>query len=433
MLKIIETFSGIGSQAQALKNIGVEHKVEAIVEWEIGAMFAYDILHNGPQDLTPYRHHTRDSLIQELSKYNLSNDGKVPLSLRSLMAMSVPQLKAILCAIDRSNNLVDITTVSAKDLPDADVLTYSFPCQDLSVSGHWHHNTGGIDRDANNRSTLLWQVERILKEYVEDGRALPIFLLMENVSNILSDKHIKNFNEWCNFLEELGYVNKIYTLDARNFGVPQSRVRTYMVSVYTPSVSKNLEVNAYFFDNDLQQISCDDSDIMPISKFLRLDYSDETYRQEAIESTPTYTPSREKIFENNQILAHGNHANDGMWAKTVTTKQDRHPNSGLVAYGDLKLTDTNTKYRNLTPRECFMLMGFDEESYNILMDNNVSIASDRKILSQSKLIRLAGNSIVVQVLEAIFKQMDEINKIILSENGEDFDFVKKSNEILQIA
>ena len=122
-----------------------------------------------------------------------------------------------------------------------------------------------------------------------------------------------------------------------------------------------------------------------------------------------------------------------MWAKTVTTKQDRHPNSGLVAYGDLKLTDTNTKYRNLTPRECFMLMGFDEESYNILMDNNVSIASDRKILSQSKLIRLAGNSIVVQVLEAIFKQMDEINKIILSENGEDFDFVKKSNEILQIA
>ena len=165
MLRIIETFSGIGSQVQALKNINIDHKVEAIVEWEIGAMYAYDIMHNGPQDLTPYRHHTKDSLIEILEKYNLSIDGKEPITDRALSIMNVTQLKAILCAIDRNNNFVDIQQVEADKLPDADVLTYSFPCQDLSVSGHWHNTTGGIDRNADNRSTLLWEIERILLGY----------------------------------------------------------------------------------------------------------------------------------------------------------------------------------------------------------------------------------------------------------------------------
>lgn len=413
MLRIIETFSGIGSQAQALKNIGVDHEVVATVEWEIGAMFAYDIIHNGPQDLAPYRHHTRESLIEELGRYNLSGDGKVPLTYRALASMNVGQLRAILCTIERNNNFVDINSVKACQLPDADILTYSFPCQDLSVSGHWHHNNGGIDRNANNRSTLLWQIERILKEYVEIDKALPKFLLMENVRNILSDKHRGNFEEWQHFLESLGYVNEVYTLDARNFRVPQNRVRTYMISVLAPNRNTAQLIKAYFLLNSLENVVANEESVRPISDYLRLDYSNETYRQEAIESTPTYTPSREKIFEKNQILAHGNHANDGMWAKTVTTKQDRHPNSGLVAYDDLKLTFANTKYRNLTPRECFLLMGFEEEQYDRLMENNINVASDRKMLSQAKLIRLAGNSIVVQVLEKIFAQMYEIDSTIL--------------------
>ncbi|WP_413367303.1 DNA (cytosine-5-)-methyltransferase [Lysinibacillus sp. 3P01SB] len=413
MLRVIETFSGIGSQAQALKNIGIDHSIEAIVEWEIGAMYAYDIIHNGPQDLTDYRHHTRDSLIEELSKYNLSGDGKEPLTNRALCAMGVAQLKAILCAIQRNNNFVDITKVRARDLPDADILTYSFPCQDLSVSGHWHHNTGGIDRDANNRSNLLWEIERILKEYKRENKFLPKFLLMENVSNILSSKHIHNFIEWQDFLEEIGYVNQVYTLDARNFGIPQSRVRTYMVSVFVENEDMKAGVEEYFFINNLENIKLDDQDIPPVGSYLRLDYSKELYKTEAIESTPIYTPSRQKIYENNIILATDREANNQIHARTITTKQDRHPNSGIIEYRNEVLTDINNKYRNLTPRECFLLMGFNEEQYDLLMENNIDIALDRKILSPSKLIRLAGNSIVVQVLEKIFLQMDEINSTIL--------------------
>lgn len=415
MLRVIETFSGIGSQAKALENIGIGHEVVATVEWEIGALYAYDIIHNGPQNLKMYRHHTKDSLVRELSKYNLSGDGKLPLKDRTLISMNVSQLKAILCAIERNNNLVDITSVSANDLPDADVLTYSFPCQDLSIAGTWHNNLGGIDRDANNRSTLLWQIERILKEYVEIDKSLPKFLLMENVSNILSCKHIDNFNEWQHFLEDLGYVNQVYTLDARNFGVPQSRVRTYMISVLCPNEEVREQVNEYFLYNNLENYMVVDENIRPVGEYLRLDYSVEKYKIEAIESTPSFTPSRKKIYENNPILATDNNANNSVHARTITTKQDRHPNSGIVEYSSIQLTKTNPKYRNLTPRECFLLMGFDEEDFDRLQKYNISIGTDRKILPLSKLIRLAGNSIVVQVLENIFVQMDEINNQILTD------------------
>jgi len=409
MLRVIETFSGIGSQAQALKNIGVPYEVVAIVEWEIGAMYAYDILHNGPQDIKEFRHHTHNSLVAELEKYNLSNDGKTPLTNRSLFSMSAPQLKAILCAIERTNNLADITMVKARDLPSSDVLTYSFPCQDLSISGHWHNNRGGIDRNANNRSTLLWQIERLLKEYIEIGKELPKFLLMENVSNILSKRHIDNFNEWCSFLEKLGYVNQVYTLDARNFGVPQSRVRTYMISVLTSNENEANKVFSYFVRNDLEKYKLPTNKNSNLENYLRLDYSIEQYKIEAIESTPTLTPSREKIYKNNIILATDRVANNNIHARTITTKQDRHPNSGIVEYSKEILTNINSKYRNLTPRECFLLMGFQEQQFDLLISNNIEVASDRKILSLSKLIRLAGNSIVVQVVEQLFRQIDELN------------------------
>ncbi|MEB8068154.1 DNA (cytosine-5-)-methyltransferase [Mammaliicoccus fleurettii] len=413
MLKIIEAFSGIGSQVQALKNINVEHKVEAIMEWEIGAMYAYDIMHNGKQDLSQYRHHTRESLIKYLSKHKLSNDGKEPLSDRSLNAMNVSQLKAILVSIERNNNLVDISSAKAEQLPNADLLTYSFPCQDLSQSGYWHKNTGGIDRDANNRSTLLWQVERLLKEYIEIGKELPTFLLMENVNNILSNQHIKNFTEWQNFLEDLGYVNKVYTLDARNFGIPQSRVRTYMISVLAIDKFKKNNVIEFFEKNNLEDIQINKSNINTLGNYLKLDYTNRTYKKEAIESTPIFTSSREKIYENNVVLAKDDKPLENKWARTITTKQDRHPNSGIIVYDKCVLTPINKKYRNLTPRECFLLMGFKEEQFESLLENNLPIGKDRKILPSSKLIKLAGNSIVVPVLEKIFEQIDEINNEIL--------------------
>ncbi|MDK3657986.1 DNA (cytosine-5-)-methyltransferase [Staphylococcus pseudintermedius] len=415
MFKVIETFSGIGSQAQALKNIGADHSVVATVEWEIAAIYAYDIIHNGPQNFKEYRHHTKQSLVDEISKYNISNDGKSPISTRGINQMSMVHLKAILAAIERSHNLVDITQVNAENLPVADLLTYSFPCQDLSISGNWHKNVGGIDRNADNRSTLLWQIERILIELENSNKPLPKFLLMENVSNILSNKHIKNFNEWCSFLKELGYINQIYTLDARAFGIPQSRVRTFMVSVLATDYEEVAEIQNYFDMNNLEDFQIDTSKMMPLKDYLRLDYSDQVYRKEAIESTPHLTDSRRKICELNKQLARGSYEILSSFARTVTTKQDRHPNSGIVLYDEI-LTDINSKYRNLTPRECFLLMGFDEEVFDLLINNNIKVSANKQMLTKSKLIKLAGNSIVVQVLEEVFKQILEIDNKILKKH-----------------
>jgi len=410
VLKMIETFSGIGSQTQALKNLRIDHKVVAIAEWDISAMYAYDILHNGEQDIKSLRHHTKESLISVLSRYNLSSNGKNPITLKALKSMSIAQLKAIYLSIERNNNLVDISEVHSQDLPDADILTYSFPCQDLSVSGYWHNNTGGIDRDAENRSTLLWQIERILKEYVASQKKLPRFLLMENVSNILSQRHIDNFNEWKTFLESLGYINKVYTLDARNFGVPQARKRTFMLSVLAENDIEIRRIDEYLNANDLQTFKT--TQLKNISDFLRLDYSVEKYKKEAIESTPRFTESRKKIFRDNIVLATGTKINASA-AKTVTTKQDRNPNSGIIKYAKNDyLVEWNTHYRNLTPRECFMLMGFKEEQFDLLLLNNFENKKGSYFLTASKLIKMAGNSIVVPILEEIFKQMEEIKKVL---------------------
>ncbi|KAA9229267.1 DNA (cytosine-5-)-methyltransferase [Staphylococcus epidermidis] len=414
MLKVIETFSGIGSQAQALRNIKANFSVEAIVEWEIGALYAYDIIHNGKQNLESLRHHTRGSIIDILSNYNLSSDGKQQMTARSLQSLNMAQLKAILAAINRTNNLVDITSIHASQLPEADLLTYSFPCQDLSKSGYWHNNQGGIDRNANNRSTLLWQIERLLKEYIEIGKSLPTFLLMENVSDILSEKHSHNFNEWKEFLNNLGYKNFIYTLNSSNFGIPQSRVRTYMISIKIKNKNEGNRIEKYFYKNNLENKVTNER--KSISNYLKLDYSVDKYRREAIDSTPMFTPSRKKILDLNRKLGIDSRPYNNVVARTITTKQDRHPNSGIILYNDIILTEKNRYYRNLTPRECFLLMGFDEESFEELMNNNIIFENGNKILPNSKLIRLAGNSIVVDVLEKIFEQIIEINDKIISNN-----------------
>ena len=79
----------------------------------------------------------------------------------------------------------------------------------------------------NTRSGLLWEVERLLNECDE----LPQVLLMENVSAIHSKKNLEHFQEWMDFLESNGYSNYWKDLNAKNFGIPQNRNRTFMVSV----------------------------------------------------------------------------------------------------------------------------------------------------------------------------------------------------------
>lgn len=415
--KIIETFSGIGSQAKAFskikqKNPEFNYKVVATVEWEIGASYAYDIIHNGPQKLEKYDDYTKEDLVESLEKLNLSSDGKLPLKNGSLRRMSIQKLKAIKHSIDKNNNFVDISSVKASELPDAELLTYSFPCQDLSISSYWHGNFSGIDKDAGNRSGLLWQIERLLKEYQSIGKKMPRFLLMENVSAIHGPLHEQNFKMWREELENMGYLSRYYDLDSSDFGVPQSRVRTFMISVYKQDLQTE-QVNAiksFFRTSDLNRPRTANPSL---DRFLRLNYSDdEQYLREALESTPNFTESRQRIYQDSLKLAYGKDLT-GAIAKTITTKQDRNPNAGIIVH-QLDLDNVKAPYRNLTPRETFLLMGFEEDDFQRLVDNNLNISKARKFLSHSKLLKLSGNSIVVNVLEEIFSELLFLNDSVIN-------------------
>lgn len=413
-MRVVEAFSGIGSQSKALRNIGVIHEVVATIEWEMGAIYGYDIIHNGAQDLSEYDNLTKIDLINGLSNHSLSINGKDPVTYSQLTKYPLEALKRIDFAINRSNNLVSIVDVTAQDLPeDIDLFTYSFPCQDLSLSGSWHGNIQGIDRDANNRSGMLWEVERILIESIEAGIELPKYLLMENVTNIMSPRHIDNFMEWQDFLTESGYYNHVYKLNSENFGVPQRRSRAFMISIWVgdnpenTNYEKRQELQNYFDLHNLEN-NVNEDDIN-LEDFLRLDYHNIEIYQEALTVIPNDTVSRRKIRQENDLLYNGHRVQN--FVRTITTKQDRHPNSGVIdlAHHDIFDFENKSQFRYLTPRECFLLMGFENEDFERLIDNNFQYNRGRKFLGIDKLNKLAGNSIVVNVLEEIFTQIIDID------------------------
>lgn len=127
-----------------------------------------------------------------------------------------------------TKNLGSIMAIKGPDLDIKDtdkycyIMTYSFPCQDLSSAGKGM----GMARGSGTRSGLLWEVERLLKEMDE----LPQILLMENVPEVIRAKNMPHFAEWVSFLDSLGYKTKTQVLNTKNFGVPQNRERCFAVS-----------------------------------------------------------------------------------------------------------------------------------------------------------------------------------------------------------
>ena len=178
-VRLIELFAGIGSQAMALKRLGVPYEHYRCVEYDKYPVYSYNAIFQ--TDFEP----------------------------------------------------MDITKIGGDDLGIVDVetftylLTYSFPCQDLSVAGKGK----GMTKGSGTRSGLLWEVERLLNE-VEN---LPQVLLMENVPQVHGKKNIDDFNDWIAFLESKGYTNFWQDLNAKDYGVAQNRNRTFMVSILGPA------------------------------------------------------------------------------------------------------------------------------------------------------------------------------------------------------
>ena len=418
---IVEFFSGIGSQARALKNIGININVQATCEWDLHAFIAYDAIHESYEILPEVESLNKKQLLAILSKYTLSNNGKEPMNYLTLRGCSEIVLRRMLSAIKRTRNLVDISRVHGEQMPDnTDILTYSFPCQDLSNVGAFHGYNKGIDIDSGSRSSLLWQVGRILTEMKNLGKVLPRYLIMENVPTLLSPRHKENFEKWINELEEIGYVSKYMPVNARNYGLPQNRPRLLMMSVFVgQNESLKKEIKAFFdsWGSDETKILSDyrkSRFYLPvtINQLLRqpADRRSKLW-EEALDCTPNDTVSRRKIWEENpKIVDEQGRITSEDFIRTITTKQDRHPNSGNV-YFDSGV-EGRGKFRYLTPRECLLFMGFTDEDYERLQANNPEQRVKSKLFPRDKIIRMAGNSIPVKMLEGFFYQLYKTEPIL---------------------
>ena len=419
---IVELFSGIGSQARALQNIGIKTNIQATCEWDIHAFIAYDAIHESIENLPEVEVMTKGQILDKLKDYTLSNNGKEAMTYATLHSYSDAVLKRILSAIIRSHNLVDISNVKGDQMPDnTDILTYSFPCQDLSNVGAFHGYNKGIDKDSGSRSSLLWQVGRILSEMETAKKHLPRYLIMENVPTLLSARHKDNFDMWIKELEDFGYISKYLLVNAKHYGIPQNRPRLLMMSVF---VGDNQQLKSSLqreFDNWGDN---DEKYIVPeykksvyyqpksINELLRItDDHDSNLWQEAVACTPNDTVSRRKIWdENPKIIDENGNLTKETFIRTITTKQDRHPNSGNI-YFDCGI-EGRGKFRYLTPRECLLFMGFTDEDYERLQKNNPEQRIKSCLFPRDKIIRMAGNSIPVKMLEGFFYQLYSLERIM---------------------
>ena len=419
---LVELFSGIGSQAKALKNLGINLNSTYTCEWDIHAFVAYDAIHHSSKIPENVEKMNKEELLAALQGLGLSNNGKEAMQAKTLRTYKVDTLRRIYAAIKRSNNFIDVSALTGDKIPEnIDILTYSFPCQDLSNVGAFHGYNKGIDKDSGSRSSLLWQVGRILKEMQDDSKTLPRFLLLENVPALLAERHIGNFETWIKDLEELGYISKYFLLNARDFGLPQNRPRLLMISVFVgeDEASKS-KVQKYFDSKNSDDIVLEYGNSkyyteIKVSDLLRINYSDEKLLAEAIECTPNKTVSRDTIWKDNPqiILEDGTMNPDIEFVRTITTKQDRNPNSGNLYFNSG--IPGRSSFRYLTPRECFLFMGFTDSDYDHVIENNPDVHVNSKLFPRDKLIRMAGNSIPVKLLEGIFYQVKKIDELLSGE------------------
>lgn len=338
-LKVVELFAGIGTQRMALKVLDIKHKVVAMSEIDKYAIQSYNLIH-----------------------------GETP-------------------------NLGDVSKIVPSEVPDCDLLTYSFPCTDCSVSG----NQLGLQEGSGTASSLLWYCKGIIEA------KKPKYLLMENVKNLLGKNHYKYFQEWCNVLIDLGYTNYYKVLNAKHYGVPQNRERVFMVSILG-------EYEPYQLP-DLEDVSTCIEDILeanPDKKYYLAEDNKkkfiENIKEAGLETALEKINSTEKSTQTVNIGNMYNNKYDSQ-AGRIYGRNGVSPTLSTMNGGNRQPKIIEGKFdpdnldsfelRKLTPLECWRLMGVNDFDY----------AKVKDVMSDTQLYKQAGNAIVVDVLVEIFKNL----------------------------
>lgn len=252
-----------------------------------------------------------------------------------------------------------------------DILIHGSPCQDVSIAGR----KKGADEGSETRSSLMWETIRIIEQM---GEWKPKYVIWENVKNVISKRMVHNFKRYLKEMDRLGYTSNYKVLDARDFGLPQARERTMTISC--------LNGESFDFDKLIR------TPMKNIAEFLENEVSDH------------YTVTQKSML--NRIGVKGTPFSRDCdiikdYAMTITTKQMRYPNSGVVDLGD-------GTYRYLTERECWRLQGYTDTDF----DNALAVHPSKPGKLNGALYKQAGNSIPVTIFESIFR------KILLGETND---------------
>lgn len=304
-------FSGIGAFEKALRNLNIDFELVGYSEIDKYASKAYSLIHNVPESL----------------------------------------------------NLGDITKIDEQNLlKNIDLITYSFPCQDISVAGK---QKGFFDRGVKTRSGLFFDALRIIQA------VQPKIAIAENVKNLTSKRFKNEFEIVLNSLEMAGYNNYYAVLNAKDYGVPQNRERIFIISIL-----KSVDNNKFVFPKPIKT-------------------------KETLGS----------ILENDAVLPILHNIYGGFGEKKPRVFDTYSPTIRTAAGGGhipSIWSNVSKSNRKLTPKECFRLMGFEDKDINILIENKTS---------NTQLYKMAGNSVVVNVLEEIFKSLID-TQIIHTEKRE---------------
>jgi len=412
-IRLIEFFAGYGSQALALKYLGVPFEHWKICEWAVKSIQAYKDIHF--TNKTYINNYSKEEKQYWLLEKGISSNYNEPMTLEQIKRLNEKQLDTIYNNIQITHNLVNIQQVKGKDLEIVDtdkydyILTYSFPCQDLSLAGV----RKGMS-DTSTRSGMLWEVERILTECKELG-TMPQILLMENVPQVHGEGNTEDFNKWQLRLEELGYKNYWQDLIATDYGIPQTRNRTFMVSIlgdYNYSFPKpiplekklkdmledNVDEKYYLSDKMIDFFTKNEEKQKENGNGFRFNVSDGNVIAKTI-TTLAGNRMDDNFITIPKVLGgigEKDSNNNTQW-KQQNRVYDNNVGIAVTTCFNPNYVDNDLKIRKLTPRECFRLMGVKDEDYDKVAKNQ----------SDSSLYHLAGDSIVCNVLMAIFKEMIE--------------------------
>lgn len=340
-IRILELFAGIGACSKALENLGFDVEIVDAVEIDKYAINSFNAIHN-----TNFE-------VQDICKYN-------------------------------------------KDLNNIDIITHGSPCQDFSIAG----KQAGGDIGSGTRSSLMYETIRIV------GKLRPKYVLWENVKNILSKKHKHNFDNYINTMKALGYNSYYQVLNAKDYGIPQNRER-----VYTISIRNDIDNDDFEFPQkeelkirlkDVLENEVDEKYYLSDKQIKgRLNTSYNKYKLEQnIINNKEIHPAILSRYDGAPTLHIEKEGIDVTWNKIGnTTCIARALTTACRTLSKNQMTtgvlENNLKIRKLTPKECWRLMGFNDEDFE----------KTQKVNSNTQLYKQAGNSIVVNVLMKIFRNL----------------------------